>query len=228
MQIQQLHPWNVTPKEARQLQNELRSRVVQNDQFEKIQTVAGVDIGLKDNKALASVVVLNFSDLQVVDGVIAESRVTFPYIPGLLSFREIPPLLAAFTHLNTVPDLVIVDGQGIAHPRRFGLASHLGLILNIPTIGCAKSKLCGNYKEPDTERGAYTHLYEKDEIIGVALRTRANVSVVYVSIGHKVSLDSARELTLASCKGYRLPETTRYAHKAATGKMSEGLTLIYE
>lgn len=228
MQFQQLHPWNVTPEEARRFQNEFRSQVVQTDQFEAIETVAGVDIGLKDNKALASVVVLNLSDLEVIDGVVAESRVTFPYIPGFLSFREIPPLLVAFAHLYTAPDLVIVDGQGIAHPRRFGLASHLGLILNIPTIGCAKSRLCGRYEEPNADKGAYTYIYDKDETIGIALRTRTNVSVVYVSVGHKISLDSARKMTMSCCKGFRLPETTRYAHKAATGNMSENLKFVKE
>lgn len=219
MQYQNLHSWNVTPEQAKQLQNELRNQVIRTDQFETIKTVAGVDIGLKDDIALASVVVLSYPDLQVVNVVVAESRVSFPYIPGFLSFREIPPLLVAFSRLQTEPDLVIVDGQGIAHPRRFGLASHLGLILDIPTIGCAKSRLCGQYTEPDTEKGAYTDLLDKDEIIGVALRTRTNVSIVYVSIGHRISLASARKFTLACCGKYRLPETTRYAHKAASGKI---------
>ena len=226
MQYQNLHSWNVTSEHAKHLQNKLRTQVSKTNQFGTIKTVAGVDIGLKNNIALASVVVLNFPDLQVVDGVVAESRVNFPYIPGYLSFREIPPLLVAFTRLHTEPDLVIVDGQGIAHPRRFGLASHLGLILDKPTIGCAKSRLCGQYAEPDTKKGAYTHLLDKDEIIGIALRTRTNVSVVYVSIGHRISLDSARMLTLACCKGYRLPETTRYAHKAASGKIPDGVTFV--
>lgn len=228
MQYQNLHSWNVTPEEAKHLQNKLRTQVVRTDRFGTIKTVAGVDIGFKNNIALASVVVLNFPDLQVIDGVVAESLVTFPYIPGFLSFREIPPLLVAFARLQTEPDLVIVDGQGIAHPRRFGLASHLGLILDIPTIGCAKSRLCGQYTEPDTEKGVYTDLLDKDEIIGAALRTRSNVSVVYVSIGHRISLDSARMLTLACCKGYRLPETTRYAHKAASGKIPEGVIFVKE
>lgn len=226
MQFQQLHPWNVTPKEARQLQNELRTSVLKIDQFRDIKTVAGVDIGLKKDKALAAVIVLNLTDLQIIDGVVAESHITFPYVPGLLSFREIPPLLVAFAHLQTKPDLVIVDGQGLAHPRRFGLASHLGLVLNIPTIGCAKSRLCGEYTQPKKQKGSYTHITDKNEIIGVALRTRTDVSVVYVSIGHKISLDSARKLTLACCDKYRLPETTRYAHKAATGKMLEGLHYV--
>lgn len=228
MQYRDLHSWNVTPAEAKHLQNKLRTQVIRTDQFGTIKTVAGVDIGLRKNSALASVIVLNFPDLQVVDGVVAESRVSFPYIPGFLSFREIPPLLMAFARLQTEPDLVIVDGQGIAHPRRFGLASHLGLILDKPTIGCAKSRLCGEYTEPDKEKGSYTNLLDKDEVIGVALRTRTNVSVVYVSIGHRISLDSARILTMECCRRYRLPETTRYAHKAASGKIPEGVIFVKE
>ena len=228
MQYQNLHSWDVTPEEAKHLQNELRTQVSKTDRFGTIRTVAGVDIGLKNNIARASAIVLSFPDLQVVDGVVVESRVSFPYIPGYLSFREIPPLLVAFARLQTEPDLVIVDGQGIAHPRRFGLASHLGLILDIPIIGCAKSRLCGQYVEPDKEKDSYTPLLDKDETIGIALRTRTNVSVVYVSIGHLISLDSARMLTLACCKGYRLPETTRYAHKAASGKIPENVIFVKE
>ena len=218
MKYRALHSWDVTPEAARQLQNELRAQVIQTDQFGTIKTVAGVDIGFKKDTAIASVVVLSFPELQVVDSVLTESSVRFPYIPGLLSFREIPPLLTAFTQLQTEPDLVIVDGQGIAHPRRFGLASHLGLILDKPTIGCAKSRLWGRYEEPDSEQGAYTYLIDKHEVIGAAVRTRANVRVVYVSIGHRISLDSARMWVLTCCRGYRLPETTRYAHNAASGK----------
>ena len=218
MQYRSLHSWDVTPEKARELQNRFRTQVIAADQFGTINTVAGVDIGLKKDIALASVVVLSFPELQVVDSEIAECPVRFPYIPGLLSFREIPPLLTAFAQLKTEPDLVIVDGQGIAHPRRFGLASHLGLILDKPTIGCAKSRLWGRYEEPSQEQGAYTYLTDKEEVIGVAVRTRTNVRVVYVSIGHRISLDSARTWTLACCRGYRLPETTRYAHNAASGK----------
>ena len=219
MEYHALHSWDVTPEEARQLQNELCTQVISTDQFGTINTVAGVDIGLKKDTAIASVVVLSFPELQVVDSVVTASPVRFPYIPGLLSFREIPPLLTAFDELQTIPDLIIVDGQGIAHPRRFGLASHLGLILDKPTIGCAKSRLCGRYTEPDSEQGAYTHLRDKAEVIGAVVRTRTNVRVVYVSIGHRISLDSARIWTLACCRGYRLPETTRYAHNAASGKI---------
>ena len=219
MQYHSLHSWDVTPEEARELQNRLRSQVVTADRFGTINTVAGVDIGLKKDIARASVVVLSFPELQVIDIEVAECPVRFSYIPGLLSFREIPPLLVAFARLKTEPDLVIVDGQGIAHPRRFGLASHLGLILDKPTIGCAKSRLCGRYEEPEQEQGAYTYLADKGEVIGAVVRTRINVRVVYVSIGHRISLDSARTWTLACCRGYRLPETTRYAHNAASGKI---------
>lgn len=226
MQYHNLHSWHVTTDEARQLQEKLRNQVIQKDRFAEIRTVAGVDLGIKNDISLASVVVLNYPNLQIVDGVVAESRVNFPYIPGYLSFREIPPLLVAFARLKTEPDLIIVDGQGIAHPRRFGLACHLGLILDIPTIGCAKSRLCGEYIEPEKEKGSFSHIFDKDEIIGVALRTRTNVNVVYVSIGHRISLDSARMITMTCCPKYRLPETTRYAHKAAAGKMFEEVKYI--
>ena len=219
MKYHALHSWDVSSEEARQIQNRLRTQVITTDRFGTINTVAGVDIGLKKDIARASVVVLSFPELQVVDSVVTESPVRFPYIPGLLSFREIPPLLRAFSQLQTEPDLVIVDGQGIAHPRRFGLASHLGLVLDKPTIGCAKSRLWGRYEEPDLEQGAYTYLTDKDEVIGAAVRTRTDVRVVYVSIGHRISLDSARTWTLACCQGYRLPETTRHAHNAASGKI---------
>lgn len=226
MQYRSLHSWDVTPEEAREIQNRLRTEVIPTDQFGTINTVAGVDIGLKKDIALASVVVLSFPGLQVVDSEVAACAVRFPYIPGLLSFREVPPLLTAFDRLRTEPDLVIVDGQGIAHPRRFGLASHLGLILDKPTIGCAKSRLWGRYEEPGPEQGAYTHLVDKGEVIGTAVRTRTNVRVVYVSVGHRISLDSARTLTLACCRGYRLPETTRHAHNAASGKTPQN-TLLF-
>ena len=220
MNYQQLHPWEITPPEARQIQNELRNQVITQDQFDNIKTVAGVDLGFKQDIARASVVVLSFPELQLIDGALVESSISFPYIPGLLSFRETPPLLKAFTQLNTEPDLIIADGQGIAHPRRFGIASHLGLILDKPTVGCAKSRLWGRHKQPKNEAGSIEYLYDKSEVIGAAVRTRSNVSVVYISIGHQICLDSAIRLTLACCRRYRLPETTRYAHQAAAGQIS--------
>ena len=218
MRYRQLHRWDITPEEARHIQNELRDQVIREDRFGEIGRVAGVDLGFREGVARASVVVLSFPELQPVDGVIAESQVQFPYIPGLLSFRETPPLLKAFDQLDTEPDLIIADGQGIAHPRRFGIASHLGLILDKPTIGCAKSRLCGKYSVPLGGAGSVAHLYDGEEIIGSAVRTRAKVKEVYVSIGHRVSLETATHLTLACCRKYRLPETTRYAHHTASGK----------
>lgn len=226
MQFYDLHAWNITPQKARGIQEKLRTQVIQTDEFGVINTVAGVDIGIRENTAQASVIVLSYPDLHVVDGIVTQYKVSFPYIPGILSYREIPPLLVAFAYLKTRPNLIIVDGQGIAHPRRFGLASHLGLILDIPTIGCAKSRLCGTYVEPDKEKGSFTHLLDDTEIIGAVLRTRSRVSPVYVSIGHKISLDSAIRITLDCCTRFRLPETTRYAHKAASGDIPAGVTYI--
>jgi deoxyribonuclease V len=218
MRYTQLHSWDITFDEARRIQNELRSQVLCTDQFGEIRTVAGVDLGFKGDVARASVVVLSFPELQLVDSVVVESPVGFPYISGLLSFRETPLLLKAFDRVQTEPDLIIADGQGIAHPRRLGLASHLGLILDKPTIGCAKSRLWGKHAEPKSEAGSFEYLYDKDEVIGAAVRTRTNVSVVYISIGHRISLESSVRLTLACCRKYRLPETTRYAHRAASWK----------
>jgi len=143
--------------------------------------------------------------------VVVEESVPFPYIPGLLSFREIPPLLAAWKKVRTRPDVVIVDGQGVAHPRRFGIASHLGLVLGVPTVGCAKSRLCGEHAEPARERGAWTPLLHKDEQVGAALRTRDGCNVVYVSTGHRISLRSAISVVLACAPRYRLPEPQRLA-----------------
>ena len=220
MQYRQLHSWDVSPEEARNIQNRLRQLVIHTDELADVQTVAGIDIGIKENLASASVVVLDFPGLEPIDGAIVESPVGFPYIPGLLSFRETPPLLKAFDQLKTEPDLLIADGQGLAHPRRFGLACHLGLILDTPTIGCAKSRLCGKHKEPDSQKGSHEYLWDKGEVIGAAVRTRRDTSVVYVSTGHRISLDSAIGLTLRCCKTFRLPETTRYAHKAAAGSVA--------
>lgn len=219
MQYRQLHSWDVSPEEARNIQNRLCQFVTHTDDLGIVRTVAGVDLGFRNEVARASVVVLDFPGLELIDGVTVESAIRFPYIPGLLSFRETPPLLKAFDQLKTEPDLILADGQGIAHPRRLGIACHLGLILDKPAIGCAKSRLWGKHREPNKEKGSYEYLCDKGEVIGAAVRTRSNTSVVYVSIGHRISLDSAIELTLRCCKTFRLPETTRCAHKAAAGKI---------
>lgn len=219
MKIAQLHPWKVTPTEAIKIQNDLKVKISQSSQFEleSLKTVAGVDIGIKGDKAKAAAVVLNYPDLEPVDESVVEQPIEFEYIPGLLSFRESPSIIGAFEKLSVEADLVMVDGQGIAHPRRFGIASHLGLILNKPTIGCAKSRLWGRYKEPDAKAGSFEYLYDKQEIIGAALRTRDAVNVVYISVGHMIDLKTAVDLVLSCCKEYRLPEPTRLAHQAASG-----------
>lgn len=165
--------------------------------------------------AVAAVVVLHYPELTVAEVKVARGRLDFPYIPGLLSFREIPLLLTACAGLETTPDLIMVDGQGILHPRRLGLASHLGLLLDTPTIGCAKSLLCGRGETPDEAAGNYREVTDGDEVIGAALRTRSRVKPIYVSTGHRISLESAVDWVLKCCRGYRLPEPTRLAHQAA-------------
>ena len=200
------------------MQNQLHNQIIDKDDLGEIQSVSGTDIRFKGNLACASIVVLRYPDLEPVDLAVAETTASFPYIPGLLSFRETPLLLEAVKKLRTEPDLIIADGHGLAHPRRFGIAYHLGLILDKPAIGCAKSRLCGNYSKPSNRKGAFKYIRDKGEIIGAVLRSRSNVNVVYVSVGHRVSLDTAIELTLSCCKQYKIPETTRYAHKAASGE----------
>jgi len=165
------------------------------------------------------VVVLSYPDLNVLEVQIAEREIDFPYVPGLLSFREAPLILAACQQLDTVPDLVIVDGQGIAHPRRFGLASHLGLLLDTATIGCAKSLLCGTHEIVEETAGSFAEIKHNGDVIGAALRTRPRVKPVYVSIGHKMDLSSAISWTMKCCRVYRLPEPTRLAHLAANGRL---------
>jgi len=180
-----------------------------------------ISAGKREGMATAAVVVLNYPELRLVEMEIAQGELDFPYIPGLLSFRESPLTLAACQKLTTAPDLILVDGQGIAHPRRLGLASHLGLFLNMPTIGCAKSLLCGDHEAPMIEPGSYAEIADKDEIIGAALRTKLGVKPVYVSIGHKVDLNTAIYWVMNCCRGYRLPEPTRLAHLAAGGNLKQ-------
>lgn len=198
----------MTPREARELQERLRGRVIRTGSVSP-RVVAGVDVSEKDGIARAAVVVLR--DLEPVEEATAELPVEFPYVPGLLSFRELPPLLAAWKKLNARPDAVIVDGQGYAHPRRFGLACHLGVLLGLPAIGCAKSRLIGEYEEPPAPRGSWSPLTDRGERIGAALRTQDGRNVVFVSIGHKVSLAAAIRVVLACSPRYRLPDPQRLA-----------------
>lgn len=215
MQFKNLHPWNLTPKEAIRLQTELRSRIITEDRFEKIETIAGADIAFNkiDNTGYAGVIVYSYPRLTEIERASATGRLEFPYVPGLLSFREAPLLLKAFAGLKTTPDIVMFDGQGIAHPRRIGVASHMGLWLDIPAIGCAKSRLVGKYKDPGENAGSYSNLYDRHEIIGAVVRTRAGVKPVFISPGHRISMKSAIEITLRCADRYRIPKPTREADK---------------
>jgi deoxyribonuclease V len=213
------HPWKVTASEAIAIQHELRHHVVTENHLGPVKTVAGVDVGFPDAQtARAAAVVLHWPALKPLDYAVAQVPLEFPYVPGLLSFREVPAVLAALDRLRVWPDLFIFDAHGLAHPRRMGLASHAGLLLDWPSIGCAKSRLTGEYVEPGTERGAWSPLMDGDERIGAVVRTRARVKVVYVSSGHKVDLETAIRYVLDCAPRYRLPETTRYAHRVAGGE----------
>jgi len=216
-----LHNWQVTIAEAQQIQRSLASQVVRRNEVHAPGLIAGVDISPPDRSGMArgAVVVLRFPELAVVEHSVVQQAVSFPYVPGLLAFRETPLILAACEKLTLTPDLIIADAQGIAHPRRLGLASHLGLLLDVPTIGCAKSILCGQHGQLGEEPGSYAPLLDGEEVIGAALRTKRGTSPVYVSIGHRVDLESALHWVMACLRGYRLPEPTRLAHLAAAGEL---------
>ena len=212
-----LHAWNLTPKQAIALQKELARRIIREDRFEDVHTIAGVDMAINEQNGMAraAVVLLSFPELEILERHVYEEPIRMEYIPGLLSFREIPCIIGAFAQLKQRPDLVMVDGQGIAHPRRLGIAAHLGLWLDLPTIGCAKSILSGHYDESrlSEEAGAWLPLKEYGEIIGAAVRTRSRVKPMIISLGHRISLESSIRYVLRCNKGYRLPEPTRQADK---------------
>jgi len=221
MKVESLHSWQVSTTQALEIQQRLAAQVSKRSEVTTPRFIAGVDIsaGRGEGMATGAVVVLNYPELRVVETKVAQGKLGLPYIPGLLSFRELPLTLAACQKLTIAPDLILVDGQGIAHPRRLGLASHLGLFLNMPTIGCAKSILCGSYEAPGAEPGSYTEVVDRGEIIGAALRTKLRVKPIYVSIGHKIDLNTAIYWVIKCCRGYRLPEPTRLAHLAAGGNL---------
>ena len=212
--VRQLHPWDVTPKEAIEIQQQLRSQVIVAPLGETPHYVAGCDISFDkgSDTVYAGIVVLELLGFSEVDRATTITRVKFPYIPGLLSFRESPPLLEAWQKLHVQPDLVMIDGQGYAHPRRFGIASHFGLLVDTPTVGCAKTLLIGKYEEPKEMAGSYSELIDRDEVVGAALRTQDGVSPVFVSVGHKVDIESAIESVMRCTGEYRIPEPTRRAH----------------
>ncbi len=211
------HRWDLTPAEAIGIQEQLRHLVITEDRLPPIRRVGGVDVHFdrEGKRALASVAVLSFPELRPEEHALASLSVSFPYLPGLLSFRELPPVLAALARLSTPPDLLLCDGQGLAHPRRFGMACHLGVITGMPTIGVAKTRLLGNHPELAEERGAWAPLMDQNEVVGVALRTKARVKPLFVSVGHRVSLPSAIRFVLDCTPRYRLPETTRIADHLA-------------
>ena len=205
----------LTVAEAREIQERLRGEVIERDALPpRVRRVAGADVSYDRGSPLlfAAVVVLDAESLEVVEIASTSAHATFPYVPGYLSFRELPPLLDAFAKLRARPDLVVADAHGRAHPRRFGFACHLGVTLDLPTIGVAKSRLVGEHREPGTRRGAHTALREGGEVIGEVLRTREGVKPIYVSVGHRVSLATARRLALALARGFRVPEPVRAAH----------------
>jgi deoxyribonuclease V len=213
------HAWNVTPEQAIAIQHQLRSQLIIEDRLDSVHLVAGIDVGFEDDGAVtrAAVAVLNYPELELVGHSIARRATHFPYIPGLLSFREIPAVLDAYARLDIIPDLLLCDGQGTAHPRRLGIASHLGLLLDKPAIGVGKSRLWGRHGDIPQERGSWTPLYDRGEIIGAVLRTRVNIKPLYISPGHRISLATAIDYVMACTRRYKLPETTRHAHRLASG-----------
>lgn len=207
--------FNYTPQQAIKLQNELRGQVkICSFPPEKVRLIAGADLSFNkfSDTIYAGIVVMTFPVLEVVEEahIIMESR--FPYIPGLLSFREIPAIAEVWKKLKIRPDVVVLDGHGIAHPRRMGIASHFGLLADCPAIGCGKTVLTGQFNEPEKEKGAFSYMYHKEEIVGAALRTKTGVKPVFISVGNKITLEDALSIMIQCSKSYRIPEPTRQAH----------------
>ncbi len=216
-----LHSWTLDPAEAVQVQAALRERLVLEWDGRTVTTVGGVDVSLQQDQARAAIVVLRYPDLTPLEGVTADVPLVFPYIPGLLSFREGPAVLAAWARLRIQPDLLMFDGQGIAHPRGMGIASQMGLWLERPTIGVAKSRLYGRHAEPGPNRGDRAELidpHDRGRVIGAVLRTRPGTNPLYISPGHRIDLAHCVEFVMNCCTKYRLPEPTRWAHKVAGGE----------
>lgn len=215
MLIPEHHRWDLSPRDAIELQTQLASRIILNDDGADVRLVAGVDMSLdlRTSTGFAGVIVFDYPSLKEVERVSASGPLTFPYIPGLLTFREGPILLKAFERLDLVPDVILFDGQGVAHPRRLGIASHLGLILDRPSIGCGKSLLYGIYEEPSEKKGDMSPLKAPDtqEVIGTVLRTKDRVNPIFVSAGHRMSQRKAVEIVLGCSDGYRIPKPTRFA-----------------
>jgi deoxyribonuclease V len=218
------HSWNLDPAQAVALQRQLRSRLSLVDRLDPVQQVAGVDVGFEQDGAItrAAVAVLSYPELELLETAVARRPTSFPYLPGLLSFRELPTVLDALERLALTPELLLCDGQGIAHPRRMGIAAHLGLLLDHPTIGVGKTRLFGTHGAVPEARGAWMPLEDGDEIIGAVLRTRAGTKPLYISAGHRISLETAVHYVMGCCTRYRLPETTRWAHRLASTSAGAG------
>ena len=214
------HPWDLSPAQARATQQRLSRLVETTDRLGDIATVAGVDVGFDNNNALtrAAVVVLSFPGLELREQALISEPTRFPYVPGLLSFREAPAILAALAKLEHLPDVLLCDGQGLAHPRRFGIACHLGVLTDLPSIGVAKKRLIGTHEDPGQSRGDWTPLVHKEETVGAVLRSRPGVKPIYVSPGHRISLARAVDVVMRCTRRYRLPETTRRADGLASGR----------
>ena len=223
-----MHSWQLKITQAMDVQRQLAEKVSKTGKLTAPRFIAGVDISVSKDRGMATgaVVVLSYPELGIVEKQVVSGTLDFPYVPGLLSFREAPLILTACERLSITPELILVDGQGIAHPRRIGLASHLGLFLDTPTIGCAKSLLCGVHELPAVEAGSCAEIIDNNETVGVALRTRSGVKPIYVSIGYKVDLQTAIYWAFECCRGYRLPEPTRLAHLVAGEEMRKGRDII--
>lgn len=219
--MQELHPWNLKPKEAIEIQKKLCDRLILSWDKRDVKTIGGVDVSLKKNRAQAAIVIFRFPELLPIESVTANVTSEFPYIPGLLSFREGPVVLLAWKKLRLKPDVLMFDGQGIAHPRGIGIASHIGLWIGRPTVGVAKSRLYGIHNVPGQNRGEYAELFDehnRTRVIGLVLRTRTKVKPVYVSPGHLIDIQHSLDIILKCCTKYRLPEPTRWAHRVAGGE----------
>ncbi len=215
------HSWNVSPREAQEIQRQLYPHVLVEPLDHQPKIVAGVDASVKGNRTRAAVVLCSYPELVPLQASTAEMDVSFPYIPGLFTFREGPVVLAALEQLHDKPDVLMFDAQGLAHPRRMGIATHLGILLDTPTVGCAKSRLCGAYVEPDEHKGCWTCLMDEndtDQVIGAVVRTRTGVRPIFVSVGHRVNLETAVSLVLGCAARYRLPEPIRWAHRVSGGE----------
>ncbi len=221
MSQRELHSWTLDPNEAAKIQSTLRARLVLEWDGRAVATIGGIDVDLEEDAARAAIVVLRYPDLSPLEGVTADAPLVFPYVPGLLAFREGPAVLAAWDKLQVKPDLLMFDGQGVAHPRGIGIASQMGLWLERPSIGVAKSRLYGFHADPGPRRGDSAELFDerdRSRVIGAVLRTRDRVNPLYISPGHLIDVQASLEFVLKCCTGYRLPEPTRWAHKVAAGE----------